>query len=224
MMIAGKVALIVGFGDVGKGCAAALSAMGARVLIAEIDPICAYQALMCGYAVVTVDEAAPIADIFVTATGCIGVIRSDHIEMMKDGALLCNAGHFDSEIDVASILDNPKVDVETIKPQVDQCIWRDSGKKVILLARGRLVNLGCAAGHPSFVMSNSFTNQVLAQISLWTGNYAIGVHRLSKHLDEEVARLHIKQLGAHLTILTVEQADYLGVAVEGPYKADSYTY
>jgi adenosylhomocysteinase len=226
LMIAGKVVLIAGYGDVGKGCAAAMSNLGARVLIAEIDPICAYQAVMEGYSVVAVEKAAPIADIFVTATGCIDVIRHDHIEMMKDGALLCNIGHFDSEIEVDWLLNNPNIEVESIKPQVDRCVWKNQNKSILLLAKGRLVNLGCANGHPSFVMSNSFSNQVLAQIELWSASerWPLGVYRLSKLLDEKVARLHLKQLGVELTRLSPKQAAYLGVDVKGPYKPDSYLY
>lgn len=226
LMIAGKIVLIAGYGDVGKGCAAAMSNLGARVLIAEIDPICAYQAVMEGFSVVTLEQAAPLADIFITATGCIKVILSKHMEEMKDGALLCNIGHFDSEIDVEWLLSNPDIIVETIKPQVDRCIWKNKNKSLLLLARGRLVNLGCGNGHPSFVMSNSFSNQVLAQIELWGAptRRPIGVYRLSKLLDEKVARLHLEQLGAELTNLSPEQAQYLGVDVKGPYKSESYLY
>jgi adenosylhomocysteinase len=226
VMIAGKIVLIAGYGDVGKGIAASLSANGARILISEIDPICAYQASMEGYQVVTLEEAADIADIFITATGCKDVIRREHLERMKDGAIVCNSGHFDLEIDVHWLLNNPKITVEEVKPQVDRCIWKDDGKSILLLARGRLVNLGCANGHPSFVMSNSFSNQVLAQIELWTkqGQYAIGVHRLPKQLDEKVARLHLDKLGVKLTRLTNDQAEYLGIDPEGPYKPDSYLY
>ncbi len=226
LMIAGKKVLIAGYGAVGKGCAAALSALGARIFISEVDPICAYQALMEGYSVITMEEAAPLADIFVTATGCIRVIRSEHIEKMKDGALLCNIGHFDSEIDVDWLLHHPDVQVESVKPQVDRCIWKNKKKSLLLLAKGRLVNLGCANGHPSFVMSNSFSNQILAQIELWSAKerWPVGVYRLSKKLDEKVARLHLKQLGATLTTLSSEQADYLNVDANGPYKSDEYLY
>jgi adenosylhomocysteinase len=226
LMIAGKVVLIVGYGDVGKGCAAALSRLGARVFISEVDPICAYQALMEGFSVTTVDEIAPFANIFITATGCIEVITRYHMERMKDGALLCNIGHFDSEIEVEWLLNHPMIEVQEVKPQVDRCIWRDQGKSVLLLAKGRLVNLGCANGHPSFVMSNSFSNQVLAQIELWNASerWPVGVYRLSKLLDEKVARLHLKQLGAKLTTLSKKQADYLGVDPNGPYKSDTYLY
>lgn len=226
IMIAGKVVVIAGYGDVGKGCAESMSNFGARVMITEVDPICAYQAVMQGYQVVTMEEAAPLGDIFVTATGCIGVIRPEHMSKMKDHAIICNIGHFDSEIDVAWLLNNPDIHVEIIKPQVDRCTFKKTGKSLILLARGRLVNLGCAKGHPSFVMSNSFSNQVLAQIELWTNphKYTIGVYRLPKHLDEKVATLHLEKLGVHLTRLTKEQAEYLGVNPEGPFKPDTYLY
>lgn len=222
VMIAGKVAVICGYGDVGKGCAQALRALGARVSVTEIDPICALQAVMEGYSVVTMDEIAAHADIFVTATGNHHVITHEHMLAMKDQAIVCNIGHFDVEIDVASL---EKYRWENIKPQVDHIIFPD-GKRIILLAKGRLVNLGCATGHPSFVMSNSFTNQVLAQMELWQhgDQYPIGVHVLPKHLDEQVARLHLKKVGAHLTTLTKVQAGYLGVAVKGPYKPDYYRY
>lgn len=226
LMIAGKVAVVAGYGDVGKGCADALSAYGARVLITEIDPICAYQAALNGYQVVTMEEAAPQGDIFVTATGCLGVIRGEHMEKMKDCALLCNIGHFDWEIDIAWLENNPEITEVNIKPQVDRFIWKKSGKSLILLARGRLVNLGCAHGHPSFVMSNSLSNQVLAQIELWTHpeKYPRGVHHLPKFLDERIARFHLDKLGVHLTKLTDKQAAYLGVPIEGPYKPDDYRY
>lgn len=226
LMIAGKIVLIAGYGAVGKGCAAALSALGARVFISEVDPICAYQAVMEGFSVITVEEAAPIADIFITATGCIQVIRSEHIEKMKDGALLCNIGHFDSEIDVDWLLNNPQIRIETVKPQVDCCKWINKNKSLLLLAKGRLVNLGCANGHPSFVMSNSFSNQILAQIELWGAKerWPIGVFRLPKWLDEKVARLHLKQLGVALTTLSPKQASYLGIDVQGPYKPEEYLY
>jgi adenosylhomocysteinase len=226
VMVAGKTVLIAGYGDVGKGCAAAMKSYGARVLVTEIDPICAYQASMEGIQVVTLEEAAPIADIFVTATGCKDVIRAEHMEKMKDGVILCNIGHFDIEIDVAWLNKSPKIERVNIKPQVDNYIWKDSGKSLILLAQGRLVNLGCADGHPSFVMSNSFSNQVLAQIELWTNSakYPIGVHRLPKILDEKVARLHLEKLGVHLTKLSDTQAKYLGIDPEGPFKSDDYMY
>ena len=222
VMIAGKVAVVSGYGDVGKGCAQSLRGQGANVLITEIDPICALQASMEGYRVVTMEEAAPIADIFVTATGNWHVITMDHMKAMKDQAIVCNIGHFDGEIDVESLR---KLDWENIKPQVDHIIFPD-GKRLILLAEGRLVNLGCATGHPSFVMSNSFTNQVLAQIELWKNadKYETNVYVLPKFLDEEVAQLHLEKVGAKLTKLTEEQAKYIGVPVEGPYKPDYYRY
>jgi adenosylhomocysteinase len=222
VMIAGKIAVIAGYGDVGKGCAQALRGLGASVWIAEIDPICALQAAMEGYRVVTLDEAAPLADLFITATGNIQVITHAHMKLMKNQAIVCNIGHFDAEIDVASLR---QYRWENIKPQVDHVIFPD-GKRIILLAEGRLVNLGCATGHPSFVMSASFTNQVLAQIELWTnpGKYEKQVYTLPKHLDERVARLHLKKIGANLTQLTKEQADYIGVPLEGPYKPEYYRY
>ncbi len=222
VMIAGKIGVVVGYGDVGKGCAQALRGMGATVLVTEVDPICALQAAMEGYRVVTMEEAAPVGDIFVTCTGNLKVITRAHMEQMKDEAIVSNIGHFDSEIDIAGIRDLPW---ENIKPQVDHVIFPD-GKKIIILAEGRLVNLGCATGHPSFVMSNSFTNQVLAQIELWkhSEQYENKVYFLPKKLDEMVARLHLKKIGVHLTTLTKEQADYIGVPVEGPYKPEYYRY
>jgi adenosylhomocysteinase len=222
VMIAGKIAVISGYGDVGKGCAQSLRGLGATILITEIDPICALQAAMEGYRVVTMEEAAPIGNIFVTATGNKDVITHDHLAKMQDQSIVCNIGHFDSEIDVASLRQHKW---ENIKPQVDHIIFPD-GKRIILLAEGRLVNLGCATGHPSFVMSTSFTNQVLAQLELWQrgGDYKLGVHVLPKHLDEMVARLHLQKLGVKLTKLTKDQADYLSVSVEGPYKPESYRY
>ncbi len=222
VMIAGKVAVVCGYGDVGKGCAVSLRGQGARVLVTEIDPICALQAAMEGYEVVTMDEAAPLGDIFVTATGNIDVITTDHMARMKDRAIVCNIGHFDSEIQVAGLRN---YEWENVKPQVDEVVFPD-GKRLILLAEGRLVNLGCATGHPSFVMSASFTNQTLAQIELWRNadNYDIGVHVLPKHLDEKVARLHLGKLGANLTELSDAQANYLGLAQEGPFKPDHYRY
>ncbi len=225
IMIAGKVAVVCGYGDVGKGCVASLAAQGARVIVTEIDPICALQACMEGYQVMTMDEAAAIGDIFVTATGCCGVIRAEHMQAMKDEAILCNIGHFDSEIQLSWLESNEQISEENIKPQVDHFIFPD-GKRLVVLARGRLVNLGCATGHPSFVMSNSFTNQVLAQLALWTekDKYDIGVHRLPKELDEKVARLHLGKLGAKLETLSPEQAEYLGLPQEGPYKPDFYRY
>ena len=222
VMLAGKVAVVCGFGDVGKGCAASLSGQGARVMVTEIDPICALQAAMEGYQVVTMEEAAPVGDIFVTATGNVDVITLDHMRAMKDRAIVCNIGHFDSEIQI-SALEN--LTWEEVKPQVDEVVFPD-GKRLIILAKGRLVNLGCATGHPSFVMSASFTNQVMAQIELWQnpGNYENKVYFLPKHLDEKVARLHLKKVAAVLTELSQEQAEYIGVAREGPFKSDHYRY
>ncbi len=223
VMFAGKVCVVAGYGDVGKGCAQAMRGLGARVLITEIDPICALQAAMEGYQVVTMDEAAPLADIIVTATGCCEVVRSSHLQAMKNEAILCNIGHFDSEIDIAWLENNKDIREENIKPQVDHFIFPD-GKKLIVLARGRLVNLGCATGHPSFVMSSSFTNQVLAQLALFGEKLPIGVHILPKKLDEKVARLHLGKLGVKLDRLSSKQAEYLGVSVEGPYKPELYRY
>ncbi len=222
VMVAGKVALICGYGDVGKGCAQSLRGLGATVMITEIDPICALQAAMEGFRVVTIEEAAPLADIFVTATGNYHVIGHDHMQAMKDQAIVCNIGHFDSEIDIASLTE---CSWENIKPQVDHIIFPD-GKRIILLAEGRLVNLGCATGHPSFVMSNSFTNQVLAQMELWVhgDRYQKQVYILPKKLDEEVARLHLARIGARLTELSQKQADYIGVPTAGPYKPEHYRY
>ena len=223
VMVAGKVAVVAGYGDVGKGCAQALAALRAQVWVTEIDPICALQAAMEGYKVVTMDEAADKADIFVTATGNYHVITREHMDRMKDQAIVCNIGHFDNEIDVAGI---EGLQWEEIKPQVDHVIFPD-GKRIILLAKGRLVNLGCATGHPSFVMSSSFTNQTIAQIELFTRNeaYETGkVYVLPKHLDEKVARLHLKKLGANLTALRPDQADYIGVPVDGPFKSSHYRY
>ncbi|WP_437900144.1 adenosylhomocysteinase [Sorangium sp. So ce124] len=223
VMFAGKVAVVCGYGDVGKGCAQSLRGLGARVIITEIDPICALQAAMEGYEVKRLETVAPIADIFVTATGCEDVVRAEHMIAMKDEAILCNIGHFDSEIQIAWLEKNPEIKEENIKPQVDHFIFPD-GKRLIVLARGRLVNLGCATGHPSFVMSTSFSNQVLAQIALWTEKHTIGVHLLPKKLDEKVAALHLPKLGVELTQLTAEQAKYLGVPAEGPFKAENYRY
>ena len=223
VMIAGKIAVVVGFGDVGKGCAQALAALRAQVWVCEIDPICALQASMEGYKVVTMDEAADKADIFVTATGNYHVINRSHMERMKNESIVCNIGHFDNEIDVAALED---LQWEEIKPQVDHVIFPD-GKRIILLAQGRLVNLGCATGHPSFVMSASFTNQTIAQIELFTRgeHYETGkVYVLPKHLDEKVARLHLKKLGVNLTTLSQQQADYIGVSVDGPFKPEHYRY
>jgi len=223
VMIAGKVAVVAGYGDVGKGCAQALQKMGARVLVTEIDPINALQACMEGYQVVTMEEAAPVGNMFVTTTGCRDILRGEHMSVMKEDAILCNIGHFDIEIDVAWL--NANATKVNIKPQVDRYTMK-SGTHIILLAEGRLVNLGCATGHPSFVMSCSFSNQVLAQIALWTEThkYPIGVHFLPKELDEEVARLHLEQLGARLTVLTPAQSQYLGVNPKGPFKASHYRY
>ena len=222
VMVAGKVAVVCGYGDVGKGCAQALRALAAQVWITEVDPICALQAAMEGYRVVTMEEAAPQADIFVTATGNYHVITHEHMTRMKNNAIVCNIGHFDSEIDIASL---KQYKWENIKPQVDHVIFPD-GKRIILLAEGRLVNLGCGTGHPSYVMSSPFANQVLAQIELFTnpGKYAIGVYVLPKHLDEKVARLQLKKLNAHLTELTDAQARYIGVEKTGPYKPEHYRY
>jgi adenosylhomocysteinase len=223
VMFAGKVAVVCGFGDVGKGCAQALRGLGARVIITEIDPICALQAAMEGYEVKRLETIAPIGDIFVTATGCKDVVRSEHMLVMKDEAILCNIGHFDAEIQVSWLESNPEIKEEQVKPLVDQFIF-PSGKRLTLLARGRLVNLGCATGHPSFVMSNSFTNQVLAQIALYTEKFTAGVHILPKKLDEKVARLHLDKLGVELTALTAAQAEYIGVPVAGPFKPEHYRY
>jgi len=222
VMIAGKICVVAGYGDVGKGCAQAFRGMGATVWVTEIDPICALQAAMEGYRVVTLEEAAPLADIFVTATGNVHVIGLEHVRAMKHEAIVCNIGHFDSEIDIAALRTLPW---ENIKPQVDHIVFPD-GKKIIVLAEGRLVNLGCATGHSSFVMSASFTNQVMAQIELWNHpqDYKVQVYTLPKHLDEKVARLHLDKIGAHLTKLTAEQAAYINVPVEGPYKPTRYRY
>jgi len=225
VLIGGKVAVVCGYGDVGKGCAESLRGQGARVIITEIDPICALQAAMDGYQVTTLDEVVSTADIFITATGCINVITADHMARMKHQAIVGNIGHFDNEIDMAGLARRPDVRKVNIKPQVDEWIF-DDGHSVIILSEGRLLNLGNATGHPSFVMSNSFSNQVLAQIELFTKNdqYPIGVYTLPKHLDEKVARLHLDALGVKLTTLTKAQAEYLGVPVEGPYKPDHYRY
>jgi adenosylhomocysteinase len=226
IMVAGKTVVIAGYGDVGKGSAQSMRGFGARVIITEIDPICALQAAMEGYQVMTMDDAAPLADIVVTATGCMGVLTKAHMERMKDEAIVCNIGHFDSEIEIGALEADKAIKEINIKPQVDRFVFPD-GHAILMLARGRLVNLGCATGHPSFVMSSSFTNQVLAQIALWTEptKYERGkVYVLPKHLDEEVARLHLGKLGAKLTQLTSQQAEYLGVPVGGPYKPDHYRY
>ncbi len=225
VMVAGKVAVICGYGDVGKGCAQALRGLGAQVVVTEIDPICALQAAMEGYRVLTVEDTLGMGDIYVTTTGNCDIITLEHMEKMKDQAIVCNIGHFDDEIQVARLVSAPGMKHTNIKPQVD-CYTFPDGHSIYLLAEGRLVNLGCATGHASFVMSNSFTNQVLAQIDLWRQRETAkpGVRVLSRQLDEEVARLHLKKLGVHLTRLTAKQADYLGVPVDGPYKAETYRY
>ncbi len=225
VMLAGKVCVVLGYGDVGKGSAKSLRAYGARVLITEIDPICALQAAMEGFEVTTIEEALPIGNIYVTATGNKDVITFEHMQQMKDQSIVCNIGHFDNEIQVSLLDSTEGVEKITIKPQVDKYTF-ESGNAIFILAEGRLVNLGCATGHPSFVMSNSFTNQTLAQLDLWKnrGKYAVDVYRLPKHLDEEVARLHLEQIGVKLTKLTKEQAAYISVPVEGPYKPDHYRY
>jgi adenosylhomocysteinase len=223
VMMAGKVVVVCGYGDVGKGCAHSMRGYGARVLITEIDPICALQAAMEGFEVTTMEDAASIGDIFVTATGCYQVITGKHMEQMKNEAIICNIGHFDNEIEMSYLEKNPNCEKTPIKPQVDKWVL-ESGKTIIVLAEGRLVNLGCATGHPSFVMSNSFTNQCLAQIALATGEYGKKVYTLPKKLDEEVARLHLSRLGVKLTTLNQVQAEYLGVSVDGPFKPDHYRY
>ena len=225
VMIAGKIAVVAGYGDVGKGSAQSLRGQGARVLVTEIDPICALQASMEGFEVVTMEDAAPIGDIFVTTTGCADIICRDHMDAMKDQAIVCNIGHFDIEIDVASLNNDSSLKKINIKPQVDQYVWPD-GKRMLLLAEGRLVNLGCATGHPAFVMSNSFTNQIMAQIDLWENgsNYQNKVYVLPKLLDEKVARFHLGKLGARLTRLNKKQAEYLNIPIDGPYKPDHYRY
>lgn len=225
VMIAGKVCVVAGYGDVGKGSASSFKGLGGRVIITEIDPVCALQAAMEGYQVMTMDEAAKLGDIFVTATGCRDVITGRHLEMMKDGAIVANIGHFDLEIEVAYLNNKSGCKKINIKPQVDQYVL-PSGKKLIVLAEGRLVNLGCGTGHPSFVMSNSFTNQVMAQMELWANhaNYKNEVYVLPKHLDEKVARLHLEKIGVKLDVLTPAQAEYLGVKREGPYKPEHYRY
>jgi adenosylhomocysteinase len=222
VMMAGKVAVVCGYGDVGKGSAASLRSQGARVMVTEIDPICALQAAMEGYQVTTMDDAAPVGDIFVTATGNVDVITLDHMRAMKDRAIVCNIGHFDSEIQIAALSNYAW---EEVKPQVDEVVFPD-GKRLIVLAKGRLVNLGCATGHPSFVMSASFSNQVIAQIELWNNHkaYERKVYMLPKHLDEKVAALHLEKLGAKLTKLSTKQAEYIGVAGAGPYKPEHYRY
>ncbi|MCZ6872082.1 MAG: adenosylhomocysteinase [bacterium] len=223
VMVAGKVVCVCGYGDVGKGCAQSMRGFGARVLVTEIDPICALQAAMEGFEVTTVENALSEAHVFITATGNADIIRVDHMAQMRDQVIVCNIGHFDNEIQVEKLCDYPGIVKENIKPQVDKYIFPD-GHAIFLLAEGRLVNLGCATGHPSFVMSNSFTNQVLAQMDLWLNQREIGVYTLPKQLDEEVARLHLDKLGVKLTKLTKEQADYIGVSQDGPFKSDHYRY
>ena len=223
VMLAGKVVVVCGYGDVGKGCAKSMQSYGARVIVTEIDPICALQASMEGFEVTTVEDALDEGNIYVTTTGNKDIITLEHMLKMKDQAIVCNIGHFDNEIQVEQLENYPGVKRVNVKPQVDQYYFPD-GHSIILLAEGRLVNLGCATGHPSFVMSNSFTNQTLAQLELWQKDYKVDVYRLPKHLDEEVARLHLEKIGVKLTILTKDQADYLGVPQNGPYKADHYRY
>jgi adenosylhomocysteinase len=223
VMIAGKVVVVAGYGDVGKGCSHSMRSYGARVMVTEIDPICALQAAMEGFEVTTMEEAVREGNIFVTTTGNRDIITIEHIAQMKDQAIICNIGHFDNEIQVDKLVNYPGIRHTNIKPQVDKYTFPD-GHSVFLLAEGRLVNLGCATGHPSFVMSNSFTNQVLAQMDLWQKPYEVGVYRLPKYLDEEVARLHLERIGVKLTKLTQAQADYIGVPIEGPYKAEHYRY
>lgn len=223
IMIAGKVVVVCGYGDVGKGCAQSMRSYGARVIVTEIDPICALQAAMEGFEVMPVEDALPEGNIFVTCSGNCDVIRVEHLINMKDQAIVCNIGHFDNEIQVSKFEQVPNIKKRTIKPQVDEYIFPD-GHSIFILAEGRLVNLGCATGHPSFVMSNSFTNQMMAQMDLWQNHYEVGVYRLPKHLDEEVARLHLAKIGVKLTKLTQKQADYIGVPIEGPYKPEFYRY
>lgn len=223
VMLAGKTAVVAGFGDVGKGSAQSLASYGCRVIVTEIDPICALQAMMEGYQVMTMEEAVKVGDVFVTATGCRDIITAEHMANMRDTAIVCNIGHFDIEIQVAELNATKGIKKDTIKPQVDLYTYPD-GHRVILLAEGRLVNLGCATGHPSFVMSNSFSNQVLAQIELWTKNYEVGVHLLPKELDEKVARLHVEALGGRLTTMTDTQSSYLNLPKAGPYKPETYRY
>jgi adenosylhomocysteinase len=223
VMLAGKVVVVCGYGDVGKGCAKSMTSYGARVIVTEIDPICALQASMEGFEVKTVEDTLGEGNIYVTATGNLDIITVDHMKKMKDQAIVCNIGHFDNEIQVDSLNELKGIEKINIKPQVDKYVFPD-GHSIFILAEGRLVNLGCATGHPSFVMSNSFSNQTLAQIELWKKDYKIGVYRLPKDLDEEVARLHLDQLGVKLTKLTKEQSDYIGVPATGPYKPDHYRY
>jgi adenosylhomocysteinase len=223
VMIAGKVVVVLGFGDVGKGCARSMKGYGARVIVTEIDPICALQAAMEGFEVARIEDTFNEGNIYVTTTGNRDVITLEHMKQMKDQAIVCNIGHFDNEIQVDNLNNYKGAKRTTIKPQVDKYTF-ENGNSIFLLAEGRLVNLGCATGHPSFVMSNSFSNQTLAQLDLWQNKYEVGVYRLPKHLDEEVARLHLEQIGVRLTKLTKEQADYIGVPVEGPFKPEHYRY
>ncbi|VAX19828.1 Adenosylhomocysteinase, partial [hydrothermal vent metagenome] len=224
VMIAGKVGVVCGYGDVGKGCAQALLGLGARVMITEIDPICALQAAMEGFEVTTIEDTLGVGDIYVTTTGNKDIITLEYMRGMKDQAIVCNIGHFDNEIQMAQLEGFNGASVENIKPQVDKWTFEETGNAIFILAEGRLVNLGCATGHPSFVMSNSFTNQTLAQIDLWKNPKPVGVYTLSKELDEEVARLHLDKIGAKLTRLSKDQADYIGVSVDGPYKPEHYRY
>jgi len=223
VMIAGKVVVVCGYGDVGKGCAQSMKSYGARVIVTEIDPICALQAAMEGFEVKTVEDSLDEGNIYVTTTGNKDVITAEHMLKMKDQSIVCNIGHFDNEIQVEAFEKLPNIKKRNVKPQVDEYIFPD-GQSIFILAEGRLVNLGCATGHPSFVMSNSFTNQTMAQLELWQNHYEIGVYNLPKHLDEEVARLHLEKIGVKLTKLTQEQADYIGVPIEGPYKPEQYRY
>ncbi|MCQ2283576.1 MAG: adenosylhomocysteinase [Bacteroidales bacterium] len=223
IMLAGKVVVVCGYGDVGKGCAQSMKSYGARVIVTEVDPICALQAAMEGFEVKTVEDALPEGNVYVTTTGNCDVITVDHLNKMKDQAIVCNIGHFDNEIQVSAFESQPNIKKRNIKPQVDEYIFPD-GHSIFILAEGRLVNLGCATGHSSFVMSNSFTNQTMAQLDLWQHDYKVGVYNLPKHLDEEVARLHLSKIGVKLTKLTQKQADYIGVPVEGPFKSDLYRY
>eukprot|EP00004_Rigifila_ramosa_P011904 TRINITY_DN2551_c0_g1_i1.p1 TRINITY_DN2551_c0_g1~~TRINITY_DN2551_c0_g1_i1.p1 ORF type:complete len:465 (+),score=105.77 TRINITY_DN2551_c0_g1_i1:83-1477(+) len=223
VMIAGKVSVVIGFGDVGKGCAESLRGQGARVVIVEIDPICALQAAMAGYSVLRLEDVLDTAEIYVTATGNCDIIMAEHMSRMRHNSIVCNIGHFDNEIDVAGLKSWPGIQRINIKPQVDEFVFPD-GHSILLLAEGRLVNLGCATGHPSFVMSSSFTNQAMAQVALWTTKYPLGVHLLDKKLDEEVARLHLEKLGVRLSVLSDKQADYMGVDKHGPFKPDHYRY
>lgn len=223
IMLAGKVVVVCGYGDVGKGCAQSMKSYGARVIVTEVDPICALQAAMEGFEVKTVEDALPEGNVYVTTTGNCDVITVDHLNKMRDQAIVCNIGHFDNEIQVSAFESQPNIKKRNIKPQVDEYIFPD-GHSIFILAEGRLVNLGCATGHSSFVMSNSFTNQTMAQLDLWQHDYKIGVYNLPKHLDEEVARLHLEKIGVKLTKLTQKQADYIGVPVEGPFKSDLYRY